>query len=138
MRDRNTVTRLTLHRDGWDIEGWYGARIPPQIPTRGAAGEIASTGHGPPRTQILVGYLNLIVLVPINRESKWRKQRAGVLDAKSQVPKRQAQDELGKIIAQKTGGRSWKCANHYRTFLSKIFGTANKWATTPNPILLLA
>jgi integrase len=51
-----------------------------------------------------VGYLNLKVLDPNSGESKWKKQRVGVLGAKSQMTKRQADDELGKIIAQKTGG----------------------------------
>src|SRR6266568_1530208 len=51
-----------------------------------------------------VGYLNLKVLDPNTGESKWKKQRVGVLGAKSQMSKRQAHDELGKIIAQKTGG----------------------------------
>ena len=51
-----------------------------------------------------VGYLNLKVLHPNSGESKWKKQRVGVLGAKSQMTKRQAQDELGRIIAQKTGG----------------------------------
>jgi hypothetical protein len=51
-----------------------------------------------------VGYFNLKVLNPIIGESKWKKQRVGVLGAKSQMTKRQAQDELEKIIAQKTGG----------------------------------
>jgi integrase len=48
--------------------------------------------------------LNLKVLDPNSGESKWKKQRVGVLGAKSQMTKRQADDELGKIIAQKTGG----------------------------------
>ena len=51
-----------------------------------------------------VGYLNLKVLDPNTGESKWKKQRVGVLGAKSQMSKHQAHDELGKIIAQKTGG----------------------------------
>jgi len=48
--------------------------------------------------------MNLKVLDPNSGESKWKKQRVGILGAKSQMTKRQAQDELGKIIAQKTGG----------------------------------
>jgi len=51
-----------------------------------------------------VGYLNLKVLDPNSGESKWKKQRVGVLGAKSEMTKRQAHDELEKIIAQKTGG----------------------------------
>jgi integrase len=51
-----------------------------------------------------VGYLNLKVLDPNTGESKWKKQRVGVLGAKSQMTKRQAEDALEKIIAQKTGG----------------------------------
>jgi integrase len=51
-----------------------------------------------------VGYLNLKVLNPTSRQSKWKKQRVGVLGAKSEMTKHQAQDELAKIIAQKTGG----------------------------------
>jgi integrase len=51
-----------------------------------------------------VGYLNLKVLDPNSGESKRKKLRVGVLGAKSTMTKRQAQDELGKIIAQKTGG----------------------------------
>lgn len=51
-----------------------------------------------------VGYLNLKVLDPNNGESKWKKQRVGVLGAKSEMTKHQAYDELEKIIAQKTGG----------------------------------
>ena len=51
-----------------------------------------------------VGYLNLKVLDPDSGESKWKKQRVGVLGAKSEMTKHQAQDELANIIAQKTGG----------------------------------
>ena len=51
-----------------------------------------------------VGYLNLKVLDPNTGESKWKKQRVGVLGAKSQMTKHQAEDALEKIIAQKTGG----------------------------------
>src|SRR6266498_5139652 len=51
-----------------------------------------------------VGYLNLKVLDPNTGESKWKKQRVGVLGAKSQMTKHQAEDVLGKGIAQKTGG----------------------------------
>lgn len=51
-----------------------------------------------------VGYLNLKVLDPNTGESKWKKQRVGVLGAKSKMTKHQAQDLLEKIIAQKTGG----------------------------------
>jgi integrase len=51
-----------------------------------------------------VGYLNLKVLDPNTGESKWKKQRVGVLGAKAEMSKHQAYDELGKIIAQRTGG----------------------------------
>jgi len=44
------------------------------------------------------------VLDPNTGESKWKKQRVGVLGAKSQMTKHQAEDALEKIIAQKTGG----------------------------------
>jgi integrase len=51
-----------------------------------------------------VGYLNLKVLDPNSGESKWKKQRVGVLGAKSEMTKYQAYDRLACIIAQKTGG----------------------------------
>ena len=51
-----------------------------------------------------VGYLNLKVLDPTSGESKWKKQRVGVLGAKSEMTKYQAYDKLERIIAQKTGG----------------------------------
>jgi hypothetical protein len=51
-----------------------------------------------------VGYLNLKVLDPNSGESKWKKQRVGVLGAKSEMTKYQAYDRLECIIAQKTGG----------------------------------
>ena len=51
-----------------------------------------------------VGYINIKVLDLNTGESKWRKQRVGVLGAKSKTTKHQAQDELEKILAQKTGG----------------------------------
>ena len=51
-----------------------------------------------------VGYLNLKVLDPNTGESKWKKQRVGVLGAKSEMTKYRAYDELERIIAQKTGG----------------------------------
>jgi integrase len=51
-----------------------------------------------------VGYLNLKVLDPNTGESKWKKQRVGVLGAKSKITKHQAQDSLDLIIAHKTGG----------------------------------
>jgi integrase len=51
-----------------------------------------------------VGYLNVKVLDPNIGDSKWKKQRVGVLGAKSKITKHQAQDLLEKIIAQKTGG----------------------------------
>ena len=51
-----------------------------------------------------VGYLNLKVLDPTSGESKWKKQRVGVLGAKSETTKYHAYDKLERIIAQKTGG----------------------------------
>ena len=51
-----------------------------------------------------VGYMNMKVLDPNTGESKWKKQRVGVLGAKSRMTKHQAQDSLDVIIAQKTGG----------------------------------
>jgi hypothetical protein len=47
---------------------------------------------------------NLKVLDPITGELKWRKQRVGVLGAKSKMTKHQAQDSLDERIAQRTGG----------------------------------
>jgi integrase len=51
-----------------------------------------------------VGYLNLKVLDPNSGESKWKKQRVGVLGVKSEMTKYQAYDRLACVIAQKTGG----------------------------------
>lgn len=51
-----------------------------------------------------VGFLNIRVLDPNTGESQWKKQRAGVLGRRSGMSKRQAEDELERIIAQKTGG----------------------------------
>ena len=51
-----------------------------------------------------IGYMNVKVLDPITGESKWKKQRVGVLGAKSKMTKYQAQEALKQIIAQKTGG----------------------------------
>src|SRR6266487_4351426 len=51
-----------------------------------------------------VGYMNLKVLDPTTGESKWKKQRVGVLGAKSKMTKHQAQDSLEEIIQKKTGG----------------------------------
>jgi len=51
-----------------------------------------------------VGYLNVKVLDPNTGESKWKKQRVGVLGAKSEMTKHKAYDELERVIAQKTGG----------------------------------
>ena len=51
-----------------------------------------------------VGYMNVKVLDPTTGESKWKKQRVGVLGAKSKMTKHQAQDALDEKIAQKTGG----------------------------------
>jgi integrase len=48
--------------------------------------------------------MNVKVLDPITGESKWKKQRVGVLGAKSKMTKYQAQGALEEIIAQKTGG----------------------------------
>src|ERR1035437_2470149 len=50
------------------------------------------------------GYLNLKVLDPNNGDSKWKKQRVGVLGDKSKMSKHQAEDALAQIIAQKTEG----------------------------------
>ena len=51
-----------------------------------------------------VGFINLKVLDPTTGESTWKKQRVGVLGAKSKMTKHQAQDSLEEILAQKTGG----------------------------------
>lgn len=51
-----------------------------------------------------VGFMNLKVLDPNTRESKWKKQRVGVLGTKSKMTKRQAQDALEEVIKQQTGG----------------------------------
>ena len=51
-----------------------------------------------------VGYMNLKVLDPNTGESKWKKQRVGVVGARSEMTKHRAYDELERIIAQKTGG----------------------------------
>lgn len=48
--------------------------------------------------------MNIRVLDPNTGESKWKKQRVGVLGAKSKMTKHQAQDSLDVIVAQKTGG----------------------------------
>jgi integrase len=48
--------------------------------------------------------MNLKVLDPTTGESKWKKQRVGVLGTKSKMTKHQAQDSLDEEIAQKTGG----------------------------------
>jgi integrase len=48
--------------------------------------------------------MNVKVLDPNTNESRWKKQRVGVLGKKSKMTKHQAQDELEKRIAQKTGG----------------------------------
>ena len=50
-----------------------------------------------------VGYMNLKVLDPTTGESKWKKQRVGVLGAKAKITKHQAQDLLEGIISEKTG-----------------------------------
>ena len=51
-----------------------------------------------------VGFINLKVLDPTTGESTWKKQRVGVLGAKSKMTKHQAQDSLEEVLAQKTGG----------------------------------
>jgi integrase len=51
-----------------------------------------------------VGHMNLKVLDPTSGETKWKKQRVGVLGTKSKMTKHQAQDALDDKIAQKTGG----------------------------------
>ena len=43
-----------------------------------------------------VGYMNVKVLDPNTGDSKWKKQRVGVLGAKSRMTKHQAQDGLEK------------------------------------------
>lgn len=51
-----------------------------------------------------VGYMNIKMLDPITGESKWKKQRVGVLGAQSVTTKHQARDLLEQKIALKTGG----------------------------------
>jgi len=51
-----------------------------------------------------IGYMNVKVLDPTTGESKWKKERVGVLGAKSKMTKYQARNALEAIIAQKTGG----------------------------------
>jgi integrase len=48
--------------------------------------------------------MNVKVLDPATGKSKWKKQRVGVLGAKSKMTKYRAQDALDEKIAQKTGG----------------------------------
>jgi len=48
--------------------------------------------------------MNIKVFDPNTGESKWKKQRVGVLGAKSKMTKPQAQDSPEVIIAQKSGG----------------------------------
>jgi integrase len=48
--------------------------------------------------------MNLKVLDPTTGESKWKKQRVGVLGAKSKMTKYQAHEALETRVAQKTGG----------------------------------
>jgi integrase len=48
--------------------------------------------------------MNVKTLNPTTGESKWKKQRIGVLGAKSKMTKYQAHEALEQIIAQKTGG----------------------------------
>jgi len=51
-----------------------------------------------------VGYMNLKVLDPTTGESKWKKQRVGLLGTKSKMTKHRAEDSLEEKIAQRTGG----------------------------------
>lgn len=51
-----------------------------------------------------VGFMNIHVVDPITGEIRWKKQRLGVLGAKSKLTKHQAQDSLDEIIERKTGG----------------------------------
>ena len=60
-----------------------------------------------------VGYMNIKVLDPNTGESKWKKQRVGVLGPKSKMTKHQAQDSLDVIIAQKTGGTTQPRADEH-------------------------
>jgi integrase len=60
-----------------------------------------------------VGYMNIKVLGPNTGESKWKKQRVGVLGARSKMTKHQAQDSLDVIIAQKTGGTTQPRADEH-------------------------
>ncbi len=83
-----------------------------------------------------VGYMNMKVLDPNTGESKWKKQRVGVLGAKSKVTKHQAQDSLEERIAQKTGGTTqpradeqiatlgWFTRNRFFHFDSPVLGSS--------------
>ena len=51
-----------------------------------------------------VGFFNRNLADPITGETKWKKQRVGVLGTKSKMTKHQAQETLEKKIAEKTGG----------------------------------
>ena len=51
-----------------------------------------------------VGFINVKVLDPTTGETKWKKQRVGVLGAKSKMTKHHAQDSLKQILAEKTRG----------------------------------
>jgi hypothetical protein len=48
--------------------------------------------------------MNAKVLDPITGETKWKKQRVGVLGTRSKMTKHQAQDALEAKIKEKTGG----------------------------------
>jgi len=60
-----------------------------------------------------IGYMNIKVLDPNTGESKWKKQRVGVLGAKSKMTKHQAQDSLDVKIAQKIGGTTQPRADEH-------------------------
>jgi len=57
--------------------------------------------------------MNIKVLDPNTEESKWKKQRVGVLGTKSEMTKHQAHDSLDVIIAQKTGGTTQPRADEH-------------------------
>ena len=57
--------------------------------------------------------MNVKVLDPNTGDSKWKKQRVGVLGAKSKTTKHQAQDSLDVIVAQKTGGTTQPRADEH-------------------------
>ena len=65
-----------------------------------------------------VGYMNLKVLDPTTGESKWKKQRVGVLGTKSTMTKHRAEDSLEEKIAQRTGGSTQPRADERMVTLS--------------------